>query len=176
MAERIYDIDVKELSGKPLSWDAYKGKVLLVVNIASKCGQTPQLEVLESIYKRYKPHGFEILAFPSNDFNQEPKEGDKIELFCKVNYGVTFKLMAKGHVRGKNAQPFYRFLADKTAFLGLKVYPWWNFHKYIIGRNGEIVTFFNPFRYPDNDKITACIERELAKKAVDNKKTGGHGN
>lgn len=169
MEKRIYDLPLTELSGKPLNWEAYKGKVLLLVNIASKCGQTPQLGHLEELYKRYKPQGFEILAFPSNDFMQEPKEGEKIELFCKVNYGVTFKLMAKGHVRGKDAQNIYRFLADKTSFLGLKVYPWWNFHKYIVGRNGEIVTFFNPWRYPQNDKITACIERELAKTPVDNK-------
>ncbi|MFN8298125.1 MAG: glutathione peroxidase [Chitinophagales bacterium] len=169
MAMRIYDFELTELSGKKLDWEAYKGKVLLLVNIASKCGQTPQLAQLEAIYQRYKPQGFEILAFPSNDFKQEPKDADKIEMFCKVNYGVTFKLMAKGHVRGKQAQPLYRFLADKSSILGFKVYPWWNFHKYIVNRNGEIVTFFNPFLYPENDKITACIERELAKSAVDNK-------
>lgn len=169
MANVIYDFELTELSGKKLNWNAYKGKVLLLVNIASKCGQTPQLEHLETLYQHYKAQGFEILAFPSNDFKQEPKDADKIEMFCKVNYGVTFKLMAKGHVRGKQAQPVYRFLADKSSILGFKVYPWWNFHKYIVGRNGEFVTFFNPFRYPQNDKITARIEQELAKKAVDNK-------
>ncbi len=168
MAESIYDFEVKDLDGKPVKLADYKGKVLLVVNIASRCGQTPQLKGLEDLYVKYKSKGFEILAFPSDDFNQEPKEGSNIQEFCTRNYGVDFKIFEKGHVRGGGAQPLYKYLA-KGRFLGvLKVEPMWNFHKYLIDRNGRVVDFFNPWRRPENAKITAAIEQQLAKKPVEN--------
>src|SRR3954468_3640184 len=114
MTTSIYDFEVKGLDGKSAKLADYKGKVLLIVNIASKCGQTPQLGTLEKLYEKYKDRGFEILAFPSNDFAQEPKEGDKIMEFCTRNYGVQFPVFEKGKVRGNSVQPLYQYLAKET--------------------------------------------------------------
>ncbi|MFM2306926.1 MAG: hypothetical protein RLZZ367_1595 [Bacteroidota bacterium] len=161
MAESIYDIELKGLDGRPVKLSTYKGKVLLIVNIASKCGQTPQLKELQNTYKKYRDKGFEILAFPSNDFAQEPKEGAQILEFCTRNYGVEFKIFAKNKVRGKNAQPLYRYLAGQTSLLGLNIYPMWNFHKYVIDRNGRFVDWFNPWKWPNDDKIAETIENCL---------------
>ncbi len=172
----VYDYSVKDLSGKTVKLSDYKGKVLLIVNIASKCGQTPQLDTLQKLYEKYKDKGFEILAFPSNDFMQEPNEGGDITEFCKVNYGVTFKVFAKGPVRGAKAPDLYRFLAGETGGFLRKGYPLWNFHKYLINRTGEVVDWFNPWKWPDDDKITALIEKCLDEKAVENKKMAGHAN
>ena len=161
MAASIYDIEVKGLDGKPVKLSTYKGKVLLIVNIASKCGQTPQLEELQNTYKKYRDKGFEILAFPSNDFAQEPKEGAQIMDFCARNYAVEFKIFAKNKVRGNNAQPLYKYLAAQTSLMGFKVYPMWNFHKYLIDRNGRFVDWYNPWKWPNDDKITETIENCL---------------
>ncbi len=114
MSASIYDFEVKDLAGKPVKLAKYKGKVLLIVNIASKCGNTPQLDGLEHLYEKYKDQGFDILAFPSNDFMQEPKEGGDIQEFCSVNYGVQFKIFEKGKVRGSNAQPFVPIFSRKS--------------------------------------------------------------
>lgn len=166
MAKSIYSFKVTDLSGKTVPLSTYKGKVLLIVNIASKCGQTPQLETLQKLYSKYNKKGLEILGFPSNDFMQEPNEGDSIEEFCSVNYGVTFKVFAKSHVRGARAIPLYQFLADETRQLLRKNYPMWNFQKYIVDRKGKVVDYFNPWRWPDDDKITGTIEKCLAEKGV----------
>lgn len=161
MANTIYDFEVKGLDGKAVKLSEYKGKVLLIVNIASKCGETPQLEGLQKLYKKYHKKGLEILAFPSNDFMQEPKEGSNIQEFCSVNYGVEFKIFAKNHVKGTRAQPLYKHLAGQTSVMGLKVYPMWNFHKYIVDRNGRFVDWFNPWKKPDNAKIAEVLEKCL---------------
>ena len=163
MAESIYEYEVKDLGGKPVKLEQYKGKVLLVVNIASKCGLTPQLDGLEKLYQQYKSKGFEILAFPSNDFMQEPKEGDKISEFCQVNYGVDFKIFEKGKVKGSGAQPVYQYLGTHTKRLGLfNNYPIWNFQKYLVNKNGRVVTSFNPWKKPEDAKIAEGIEKCLA--------------
>lgn len=168
MSASIYDFEVKDLAGKPVKLAKYKGKVLLIVNIASKCGNTPQLDGLEHLYEKYKDQGFDILAFPSNDFMQEPKEGGDIQEFCSVNYGVQFKIFEKGKVRGSNAQPLYQFLAEKAKVGPLKNYPFWNFQKYVIDRNGNVADYFNPWKQPENAKITDVIEKCLHQKAVNN--------
>ncbi len=163
MAQSIYDFEVKDLTGKPVKLEQYKGKVLLVVNIASKCGLTPQLKGLEKIYKQYKEKGFEILAFPSNDFMQEPKEGADIAEFCSINYGVDFKVFEKGKVKGDNAQPVYQYLGGNTKRFGLfNNYPVWNFQKYLVDKNGRVVDWFAPWKKPEDAKITAEIEKCLA--------------
>jgi glutathione peroxidase len=169
MANSVYDFEVKGLDGKSVKLDTYKGKVLLIVNIASKCGQTPQLGGLQELYEKYRDKGFEILAFPSNDFAQEPKEGDKISEFCSVNYGVRFKVFAKGKVRGGAAQPLYQYLAKETKVFLAPNYPIWNFQKYVIDRNGRVVDWFNPWKKPDNDKIAETVENCLNTTAVENK-------
>lgn len=170
MKNTIYQFEAIDLAGKTIKLDNYRGKVLLIVNIASQCGLTSQLNSLQKVYEKYKERGFEILAFPSNDFNQEPKEGGKIEQFCSVNYGVQFKIFKKGKVKGKGAQPVYKFLADETGLLLRKNYPLWNFQKYLINRRGEVAEWFNPWRHPDSDKVTAAIEKCLDELAVENKK------
>ena len=170
MAESIYDFEVKGLNGASVKLADYKGKVLLIVNIASKCGQTPQLDTLQKLYEKYEPKGLEILAFPSNDFAQEPKEGDKIQEFCTRNYGVQFRIFAKNKVKGDGAQPLFKYLAKETGNILRNNYPIWNFQKYIVDRNGKVVDWFNPWKYPDNDKITELIEKCLNTPAVENKK------
>lgn len=167
MAKTIYDFEAQDLSGKTVPLSAYKGKVLLIVNTASKCGFTPQLDGMQKLYEKYKDQGFEILAFPSNQFaGQEPLAGEKIEEFCQVNYGVSFKVFAKGNVKGKDAQPLFHFLAQQTSFGPIKNYPVWNFQKYVINRKGEVVDYFNPARDPLSDRITETIEKCLKEKTA----------
>ena len=171
MTKNIYDFEVNDLVGKRVRLSDYKGKVLLIVNIASKCGQTPQLDTLQKLYEKYQPKGFEILAFPSNDFaNQQPEDGTAIQDFCSVNYGTTFKVFEKNKVKGNSAQPVYKYLAEQTGNLLRSNYPIWNFQKYIIDRNGKVVDWFNPWKWPDNDKITEVIEKCLNTPPVENKK------
>jgi len=167
MEQSVYNFQVKGLDGKPVKLSSYKGKVLLIVNIASKCGLTPQLDTLQKLYEKYQDKGFEILAFPSNDFMQEPRQGEKVQEFCTRNYGVQFKIFEKNKVKGAEAQELYQYLAEQTGNFFRKNYPMWNFQKYIIDRNGKVVDWFNPWKLPDNDKITETIEKCLAEKPVE---------
>ncbi|MBS1612967.1 MAG: glutathione peroxidase [Bacteroidetes bacterium] len=167
MAKSIYDYVVKDLGGKTVPLSNYKGKVLLIVNIASKCGLTPQLDGMQKVYEQYKDKGFEILAFPSNDFaGQEPKNGNEIQEFCSVNYGVSFKVMAKDHVKGSDAQPLYKFLAKEAKIAFVDNYPMWNFHKYLIGKDGRVIDYFVPVTKPESGKIANAIEAALAEKTA----------
>jgi glutathione peroxidase len=137
--------------------DAYEGRVVLVVNTASKCGNTPQYDGLEKLYKEYGDDGLVVLGFPSNDFmGQEPGTEDEIEEFCRLTYGVEFPMFEKTTVKGDAAHPFYRQLADVSG-----TYPTWNFHKYLIGRNGEYVTEFSPRTKPYDDGVVGAIEAAL---------------
>lgn len=157
-----YDFEVKDITGKTVNLADYKGKVLMIVNIASKCGLTPQLDGLQAIYKKYRPQGFEILAFPSNQFaGQEPLNDDAIQNFCAINYGVTFRVFEKGLVKGKDAQPLYQYLAKETGNLLRKNYPVWNFQKYVIDKNGNVADWFAPWTTPESDKISESIEKCL---------------
>jgi len=136
----------------------FRGKVLLVVNTASQCGFTPQYEGLEALYRRYKDRGLVVLGFPSNDFGgQEPGKGADIARFCQVNYGVTFPMFAKSAVIGPSASPLYRDLAAQS---GKR--PQWNFHKYLVDRDGAVVASFDSAVAPRDARITAQIERLLA--------------
>ncbi|MEA4822456.1 MAG: glutathione peroxidase [Erysipelotrichales bacterium] len=139
----IYEYSVKDLSGEMFSLSNYKGKVILIVNTATKCGFTPQYEGLEKLYKEYKDRGFEILDFPCNQFlNQAPGTDEEINNFCTLNYGTTFKRFSKIKVNGKDAEPLYKFLKkeSKQPFNKIK----WNFTKFLINRNGEIVAHYDP--------------------------------
>jgi glutathione peroxidase len=169
MEKTIYDFEAKDIAGKTVKLSRYRGKVLLIVNTASACGLTPQLKGLQKLYEKYKERGFEILGFPSADFaGQEPLKGEAIQQFCEVNYGVTFKMLAKGHVKGKNAQPLFKFLAKETKqFFVRDNYPVWNFQKYLIDRNGKVVDYFLPWTLPNDAKISERIEKCLDEKAVD---------
>lgn len=136
----------------------YSGKVLLVVNTASRCGFTPQLKGLETMYQKYKERGFSVLGFPSNDFFQELGEEEKIASFCRVNYGVTFPMFSKSSVKGEQANAFFRQLADQSGTA-----PKWNFYKYLIDRQGNIVSVFQSRTTPDDEKLTDQIEQLLAR-------------
>jgi glutathione peroxidase len=151
----------KLLGGDPLPLSDFKGKVVMVVNTASKCGFTPQFKVLEAVNAKYKEQGFVMIGVPSNDFGgQEPLNAEGIAKFCELNYGVTFPMTGKEVVSGDNAHPFYKW-ASKT--LGFGTAPKWNFHKYLIDRNGKLVDYFNSTTAPDAERVTTAIEALLAK-------------
>jgi glutathione peroxidase len=164
MSEKnIYRFNVEKLNGEEISLSDYKDKVLLIVNTASECGFTPQLKDLEILREQFAGRDFEILAFPSNDFGgQEPLEGEAIGTFCEVNYGAHYPTFNKIRVRGPYAHPLYKFLADKKENGYVKVAPRWNFHKYLINKQGEVTDFFYPFTKPTSSKIKKQIERLLS--------------
>lgn len=139
--------------------EAYAGKVILIVNTASKCGNTPQYEGLEGLYKQYSDQGLVVLGFPSNNFfGQEPGTEEEIKEFCRLTYGVQFPMFAKTEVKGSDAHPFFAALNEASG-----TYPSWNFHKYLIDKNGNYVAEIGPRTKPDNKKLIALIEQELAK-------------
>ena len=156
----IYDVIVKNINGDEISLSDYKGKVLLIVNVASKCGYTPQYEGLEAIYKKYKDKGFEILAFPCNDFKgQEPGTNEEIVEFCKTNYGVTFTLFDKIKVLGDDKSPLYSKLIRYEPAEDIS----WNFEKFVIDKQGNVVGRFKSKVKPESEEITSLLESELNK-------------
>lgn len=160
--ENIYQFTVKDLYGKEVSLTDYKGKVLLIVNTASRCGLTPQLKGLESLYETYKDRGLVVLGFPSNDFaGQEPLEGEAIAEFCTKNYGVTFPVFDKVKVKGQDACPLYQFLADIERNGKVDTKPGWNFHKYLIDREGRVQDYFASQTSPESEKVRKAIEALL---------------
>lgn len=137
--------------------DAYSGKVLLVVNTASKCGYTPQYDGLEKLYEQYEKQGLVVLGFPSNDFlGQEPGTEAEIQQFCHLTYGVKFPMFEKTTVKKDNAHPFYQQLAQLSG-----TYPTWNFHKYLIGRDGKLIAQFSPHTAPSDAALISAIETAL---------------
>ena len=145
---KIYDFKVNDNLGKEISLENYKGKTLIIVNTASKCGLTPQFEDLEFLYKKYKNENFEILGFPCNQFaKQELNSNDEIQEFCQINYGVTFKVFDKINVNGKNAHPLYKyFKKEKSGIFGGSIK--WNFTKFLIDKNGNVVERYAPTDSP----------------------------
>jgi glutathione peroxidase len=162
-ASVAYDFSFKTLMGEePMPLLDYKGKVLLIVNTASKCGFTGQYEGLEALYKKYADQGLVIIGVPSNDFGeQEPGNNEEIANFCKINYGVTFPMASKELVSGEHAHPFYIW-AKKS--LGFGTAPKWNFHKYLVNRKGELVDYFNSTTAPDADRLVHAVEKLLNEK------------
>ena len=159
----LYDIPLKDIDGKPTSLKAYKGKVLLIVNVASKCGLTPQYSALEALQKKYQDKGFTVLGFPCNDFSsQEPGSAEQIKTFCSSKYDVTFPLFEKLHVKGAEQSPLYAALTGEGAPFPGDVK--WNFGKFLIGRDGKIVKRFEPKTTPDSPEVTKAIEAEIARK------------
>ena len=157
----LLDQNYRELAGKRVVnlQKAYAGQVLLVVNTASKCGFTPQYEALEAMHAKYKDRGFAVLGFPSNDFmGQEPGSEKQIQDFCKLTYGVKFPMFEKVHVKGNETTPFYRALAAATGEA-----PGWNFHKYLIDRNGKVVASFGSRTTPTDPAFVAQVEALIAK-------------
>ena len=154
----FYDIETKALDGKPGNLAQYKGKVALVVNVASKCGYTPQYAGLEKLYRELQPKGVVVLGFPSNDFGgQEPGTAEEIATFCKTTYDVTFPLFEKGVTKaGPTQSPIYQYLGASGNL------PAWNFSKYVIGKDGKIVAFFPSKVTPDAPELRAAIDKALA--------------
>lgn len=156
----IADFTVTTNRGEPLDLASKKGKVLLVVNTASKCGFTPQYEGLEKLYQKYKDKGFEVLGFPCNQFGgQEPGDADEIAEFCKVNFGVTFPLMEKVEVNGPNASPLFDWLKNEKKGLMGSTSIKWNFTKFLIDREGNVVKRYGPQDTPE--RIAKDIEKLL---------------
>ena len=153
----FYDLDTKALNGQPGNLAQYKGKVAVVVNVASKCGFTPQYAGLEKLYRDMKPKGVVVLGFPSNDFGgQEPGSAEEIATFCKTTYDVTFPLFEKGVTKaGPTQSPIYQYLGASGNL------PAWNFSKYVIGKDGKIVAFFPSKVTPDSAELRAAIEKAL---------------
>jgi glutathione peroxidase len=158
--ETIYQFQVKDIQGNDFDFASLKGKKIMVVNTASKCGLTPQYEKLEALYEKYKDKNFVIVGFPANDFmSQEPGSNEEIESFCKMNYGVSFPMMSKISVKGKDMHPVYHFLTekDKNGLEDSKVE--WNFQKYLIDENGHLEKVISPRIQPDAESITSWIEK-----------------
>jgi len=154
-----YDFSFTAIDGAPLPLSSFRGKVLLVVNTASECGFTPQYEGLEQLWQARKAQGLVVLGVPCNDFGaQEPGTSGEIAQFCKVNYGVTFPLTARTVVKGAEAHPFYKWAGERAGPIGR---PKWNFHKYLIGRQGEFITWFSSVAKPTGPKIGKALDQAL---------------
>ena len=154
-----HDFSFNALDGSPLPLSRFKGDVLLIVNTASECGYTPQYEGLESVWQAYRERGLRVLGVPCNQFGgQEPGSAAEIGAFCQKNFGVTFPLTEKCDVKGKAAHPFYVWAGAQAGLLGT---PKWNFHKYLIGRDGEFRDWFSSATKPRGPKITRAVEAAL---------------
>ena len=154
-SKSVHQFKVKLINGTEKNLSVYKNKVLLIVNIASACGFAPQLSELQELREQLGQKDFEILGFPSNDFGrQEPLDGTAISTFCEENYGVQFPVFEKIMVRGEQAHPLFKFLTQTST-------PRWNFHKYLINKDGEVVDYFFPFTKPLSSKVKKKIQRLL---------------
>jgi glutathione peroxidase len=161
----ILDFKMKDIDGKDVKLNKYKGNVLLVVNVASKCGYTPQYEGLQAIYEKYKSQGFYVLGFPANNFgSQEPGSNTEIKEFCQSKYKVTFPMFAKISVKGADQDPLYAFLTSKETNPQFAGDISWNFNKFLIDRKGNIVARFSSKDTPQGETVAAAIEKYLKEK------------
>lgn len=158
----VYEFTMKDIDGKDVKLDTYKGKVSLVVNTASKCGLTPQYEGLQALYDKYKDRGFVVLGFPANNFmGQEPGTEKEIKDFCTLNYKVSFPMFSKISVKGTDQHPFYTYLTNKQSNPGFDGDITWNFEKFLVGKDGKVLARFSPKTKPDDPKIAEAIEAAL---------------
>jgi glutathione peroxidase len=159
----IYDYTLNSIDGQPAPLAAYRGHVVMLVNVASRCGFTPQYTALEAIYEKYKDRGFVIVGIPANNFgSQEPGTNQEIKTFCSSKYNVTFPMMAKVSLKGDDKTPLYQYLTDKAASPKTGGEIQWNFTKFLVGADGQIVARFEPKVTPDSPEVTAAIEKALA--------------
>ena len=155
----LYDFKATTLDGQPFDLSSLKGKKVLVVNTASKCGLTPQYETLQKLYDTYRDHNFVIIGFPANNFaGQEPGTNAEIKEFCTKNYGVTFPMMSKISVKGNDIDPLYKWLTSKSLNGVVDAEVQWNFQKFMIDEQGKLVGFVSPKEKPDSEKIINWIE------------------
>jgi glutathione peroxidase len=161
----VYDFSMKSIAGDTIPLSRYRGKVLLLVNVASRCGFTPQYKDLEALYRKYQDRGFAILAFPANNFRgQEPGTDAEIKEFCTLNYGVTFPMFSKISVKGEDQHPLYRYLTSGEANPSTSGEVQWNFQKYLVGRDGKVLAKFLSRVKPFSEELTAALENALAAK------------
>jgi len=161
-ASSVYDFTMNSIDGQPLPLSNFKGKVLLIVNVASFCGFTPQYEGLEAVYERYKDQGFVIAGFPANNFGaQEPGTNEEIKTFCSRKYNVKFPIYSKISVKGEDKAPLYQFLTDTTANPKTGGEIKWNFTKFLIDRNGKVIARFESPVKPDSPEVISAIEKAL---------------
>jgi glutathione peroxidase len=163
-SKSIYNFTIDSIDGKPVNLASFNGKVVLIVNVASKCGFTPQYAALESLYEKYKDKGFVIVGVPANNFmSQEPGTNEEIKTFCTNKYNVTFPMMSKVSVKGDDKAPLYTFLTDKSSDPQFGGDIKWNFTKFLFDRSGNIVARFEPATTPDSPQVISAIEAALAK-------------
>jgi glutathione peroxidase len=161
-ANSVYNFTLKSIDGQPVNLKSYHGKVLLLVNVASKCGYTPQYAGLESLYEKYKDRGLIIVGIPANNFaGQEPGTNAEIKTFCRNKYNVSFPMMSKVSVLGEDKTPLYVFLTDKSVNPQIGGDIKWNFTKFLFDRNGKPVARFEPAVTPDSPQVTAAVESAL---------------
>jgi glutathione peroxidase len=161
-AASVLDFHVKDIDGKDVELAKYKGDVFLIVNTASQCGLTPQYKELETIYEKYKDKGFQILAFPANEFGkQEPGSNEEIKEFCSTKYKVSFPLFSKIVVKGKGIDPLYDYLTSKETNPKYAGEISWNFAKFLVNRKGEVIARFQPKEKPDSAAVVTAIEKAL---------------
>ena len=154
----VYDFEFNSIDGNKIKLSDFKNKVLVVVNVASRCGYTPQYEGLQMLWSNYKNKNLVVIGVPTNNFKQEPGNNKEIKDFCETNFGINFPMAEKTNVIGKDAHPFYKW-AKKNH--GIGAIPKWNFHKIVIGKNGKVVDTFASFTKPTSDKFLNLIEKEI---------------
>ena len=161
-AASLYDYRLEDIDGKPVMLEQFRGKVLMVVNTASRCGYTYQFDGLETLFKQYEDRGLVILGFPSNDFlGQEPGTNQEIKQFCTLSFGVTFPMFAKIKVTGKDMHPLYRYLTEKSTDPRFAGAVSWNFNKFLIGRDGSVAARFRTQDEPQSAAVRAAVEAAL---------------
>ena len=153
-----YEFSFNSLDGSMIKLEDYKDKVVVVVNVASRCGYTPQYEDLQNLWSNYKEKGLVVIGVPTNNFKQEPGSNKEIKDFCETNFGIDFPMTEKIDVLGKNAHPFYKWAKQNH---GISAIPKWNFHKIIIGKNGKVIETFASFTKPSSNKFIKTIEDEI---------------
>lgn len=159
----IYEFTMKDIDGNDMRLDTYRGKLVMIVNVASKCGYTPQYEGLENIYEKYKDRGFVVIGFPANNFlGQEPGSDADIKEFCRLTYGVSFPMFSKISVTGSDQHPLYTMLTSKQSNPEFGGDITWNFNKFLIDRNGSVVARFAAKELPESEAVAAAIEKHLA--------------
>ena len=154
----VYDFEFNSIDGNKIKLSNFKNKVLVVVNVASRCGYTPQYEGLQMLWSNYKNKNLVVIGVPTNNFKQEPGNNKEIKDFCETNFGINFPMTEKINVIGKDAHPFYKWAQNNH---GIAAIPKWNFHKIVIGKNGKVIDTFASFTKPTSDKFLNLIEKEI---------------
>jgi len=158
-SEKVFhDFNIESISGETINLSDYKSKVVLLVNTASKCGFTPQYSGLQKIYEKYKDDGLVVFGVPTNDFNQELSKDSDVKEFCEIRFGVEFPMSSIQPIRGENAHPIYKWIKSNVSVIGQ---PRWNFHKYLIGKDGKIINWFSSMTSPTSEGLVNQIETAL---------------